>query len=74
MVFQEIFMTERMPGFIADYVVERSAQGTKLYVALQGEPEGFSPNPQSSVLVYQLPGYNTEPLAQDHELNQESSD
>lgn len=47
-------MTERMPGFIADYIIERDATGTKLYVALQGEPEAFTPNPQSSVLVYQL--------------------
>lgn len=53
--FQEIFMTERMPGFIADYIVDREPDGTtKLYVALQGEPEAFTPNPQSSVLVYEL--------------------
>jgi len=52
--FQEAFLTERMPGFIADYVVDRGADGTKLYVALQGEPEVFNPNPQSSILVYQI--------------------
>jgi len=52
--FQEAFLTERMPGFIADYVVDRGPQGTQLYVALQGEPEVFSPNPHSSVLVYQI--------------------
>lgn len=65
--FQEVFMTERMPGFIADYVVERDAQGAKLYVALQGEPEAFSPNPQSSVLVYKLPEYDAAPTVQDQE-------
>jgi hypothetical protein len=74
--FQEAFLTERMPGFIADYVVDRDADGTKLYIALQGEPEVFSPNPQSSVLIYKLPGYNVAPLAQDHEQekDKESTD
>lgn len=65
MGFQEVFMTERMPGFIADYVYDRGPDGAKLYVALQGEPEAFNSNPQSSVLVYTLQGYNVAPTVKD---------
>lgn len=64
MGFQEVFMTERMPGFIADYVYDQGPDGAKLYVALQGEPEAFNPNPQSSVLVYQLSSPPPAPLAE----------
>ncbi len=54
--FTERFATQRMPGFIADYCVDNDSAGrSQLYVALQTEPDVFSPSLESTVLIYDLP-------------------
>jgi hypothetical protein len=54
--FREIFQTERLPGFVSDFIVDQDAESGKarMYVTLQTDPKLFQPGTQSTVLIFDL--------------------
>jgi hypothetical protein len=54
--FREITETERLPGFVSDFIVDHDDESgkAKLYVTLQTDPKLFQPGTQSTVLIFNL--------------------
>jgi len=55
--FRERISSERLPGFVADYVVDRnpSTGSAQLFVAVQTDPAMFQPGTQSTIVIFNLP-------------------